>query len=183
MKKKIIIFLLMFGSLLLVGCGENMTAKKAVRDYLEMYVTLDDRVTDQLDEFVNKEDLSDEQKEKYKEVLRKEYTSLSYSLENERVEGDVAYITAKVNVIDLYKVQKDALNYFEEHKDEFNNEDGEYDKNKFLDYKLDQMKMATDTIDYEIEFKVVNEGNNEWVVSQLSNESLEKLHGIYNYEE
>ena len=183
MKKKIIIFLLMFGSLLLVGCDENMTAKEAVRDYLEMYVTLDDRVTDQLDEFVNKEDLSDEQKEKYKEVLRKEYTSLSYSLENERVEGDVAYITAKVNVIDLYKVQKDALNYFEEHKDEFNNEDGEYDKNRFLDYKLDQMKMATDTIDYEIEFKVVNEGNNEWVVSQLSNESLEKLHGIYNYEE
>lgn len=182
MKRKIAILLLMVGSFLLVGCGENMTAKDAVRDYLEMYVTLDDRVVDQLNDFVDKEDLTDTQKNVYKEVLRKEYTSLSYTLENETYDGDVAYITAKIHVIDLYKVQKDALHYFEEHKEEFNDEDGNYDKSKFLDYKLEQMKMATDTTSYEIEFKVV-EDDGHWTVSQLSNDALEKLHGIYNYEE
>ena len=45
------------------------------------------------------------------------------------------------------------------------------------------MEQATDTISHEVEFKVVNEGDNKWVVSQLSNEALEKIHGIYNYEE
>lgn len=182
MKRKIAIFLLMIGSLLLSGCGENMTAKDAVRDYLEMYVTLDNRVVEQLDDFVNKEDLTEEQKNVYKEVLKKEYTSLSYSIENETYDNDVAYITTKIHVIDLYKVQKDALYYFEEHKEEFNDEDGNYDKSKFLDYKLEQMMLATDTTSYEIEFKVIEE-DNHWTVSQLSNESLEKLHGIYNYEE
>lgn len=182
MKRKIIVLLIMI-CFILTGCGNNMTAKEAVRDYLEMYVTLDDNVLEQLNDFVNKEDLTKEQKEKYKDILRKEYTSLTYNIESERVEGDIAYITVKVNVIDLYKVQKDSLTYFDEHKEEFNDENGEYDKKKFLDYKLEQMEQATDTISHEVEFKVVNEGDNKWVVSQLSNEALEKIHGIYNYEE
>ena len=183
MKRKLLFLILMFGCMFLVGCGNSMTAKDAVKDYLEMYVTLDDKVTDQLNEFVDKEELTNEQKVLYKEILRKEYSSLSYTIGNVDYDGDVAYVTTEINVIDLYKVQKDALNYYENHKDEFSDEDGNYDKDKFVNYKLEQMKMATDTISYEIEFKVINNGDNDWEVSQLSNDDLEKLHGIYNYEE
>lgn len=183
MKRKIGILLLLVGVVLMVGCGNKMTAKEAVRDYLEMYVTLDSQVIDQLNEFVDKEELSNEQKNVYKEILRKEYSSLTYTLsDSEKVEDDISYVNAKIKVIDLYRAQKDALDYFSNHKEEFNDDAGNYDKSKFLDYKLLKMKEATDTTSYEIRFKVVKDGNN-WEVSQLSNDDLEKIHGVYNYEE
>lgn len=178
MKKKILGIFLLICAFLLVGCGEKLTPTDAVRDYLELYVTLDDSVIDQLNEFVDKEDLTDEQKKVYKEILRNEYSSLTYSIENEKIEEEVAYVKVKINVKDLSKVQNEALKYYEDHKEEFNDEEGKYDRSKFLDYKLLRMKDATDTVMHEIEFKVVKNGDN-WNVSQLSNTDLEKLHGIY----
>lgn len=182
MKKKILILLLVISGIILGGCTSNMTAREAVRDYLEMYVTLDRKVLDQIDEYVDKEEFNEEQKDMYKEILKKEYSTMSYEILDETYEDDIAYVRTKVKVMDLYKVQKDTGEYYEDHKDEFNDENGIYDKTKFLTYKLKQMKEATDTTTYEIEFKVVKDGKS-WNVSQLSNEDLEKLHGIYKYEE
>ena len=183
MKKMFLNVMLIISIFLLTGCMEEMTPKEAVRDYLEMYITLDDDVIKQIDDFVDNEDLNSEQKEVYKSILKKQYTTLVYDIKNERIEDNgVAYVDVKVSVIDLYKVQQDALGYFEENKDEFNDKDGKYDKSKFLDYKLLQMKKAEDMIDYEMTFKVIKDGD-DWEVSQLSDDMLEKLHGIYNYEE
>lgn len=183
MKKKIFSLILICCTLLLVtGCGEKMTPSQAVDDYLQRYITLDDTIMDQLNDYVSDEDLTEEQKSVYKEVLRNQYTSLTYTIKNEDIQDDIAYVTVNINVKDLYKVQKDSLNYYEEHKEEFNDENGVYDKVSYLTYKLNQMKNATETINYEIKIKVV-ENNGDWDVSQLSNEDLEKLHGIYNYEE
>ena len=47
---------------------------------------------------------------------------------------------------------------------------------------MDKMKAATETIDYELELKVVK-SDGDWDVTQLSTSALEKIHGIYNYEE
>ncbi len=182
MKKKISIIIILILGIILSGCGKNLTAREAVRDYLEMYVTLDNRVVEQLNEFVDKEDLDDEQKKMYKEVLKKEYSTLTYTLEDETYDGDRAYVKAKIKVMNLNKVQKDALDYFDEHKEEFNDEEGRYDKGKFLTYKLSRMKEATETITYEIEFKA-DKNDGRWEVVQLSNEDLEKIHGIYEYNE
>jgi hypothetical protein len=44
------------------------------------------------------------------------------------------------------------------------------------------MSKETDTVTYTIDIKVEKDGD-DWKVVQLSNESLEKIHGIYNYEE
>ncbi len=182
MKKKLLGLILLLSCFMLIGCGEEMTPMQAVDDYLQKYITLDDGIVDQLNEFVQKEDLTDEQEKIYKEVLRNQYSSLTYTLKKERIEGDVAYVTADIKVKDLYKAQKESTEYYEEHKDEFNDENGIYDSVKFLNYKLLQMKEVTDTKNYEIEFKVV-QNDGDWDVSQLSNEDLQKIHGIYNYEE
>ena len=53
---------------------------------------------------------------------------------------------------------------------------------KYLDYKLEQMKAATETTTHSIVIKVVKD-DNDWDVSQLSSEDLQKIHGIYEYEE
>lgn len=175
------IFILFIG-LFLTGCMGNKTAREAVSDYLEMYITLDSKVVDQLNEFVDNEDLTDEQKVVYKDILKKQYSTMTYSILDETYDGDTAYIKTKINVRDLHKVQEDALEYYNNHKPEFNDEAGIYNKSLFLDYKLNEMKNANEMTSYEIEFKVEKDGNN-YEVSQLSNEDLEKIHGIYNYEE
>lgn len=183
MKKFIIVFVLFLSSILLIGCGEEMTPTQAVRDYLEGYVTLDDTVVNQLNDYVNdNEDLTKEQKDTYKEILRKQYSSLTYDIKNEKIEDNIAYVTVKINVKNLYKIQKETNEYYENNKDEFNDEDGVYDVVRFVDYQMDKMKAATETIDYELELKVVK-SDGDWDVTQLSTSDLEKIHGIYNYEE
>lgn len=182
MKKKILGLLFIVIAFILTGCGEEMTPTDAVRDYFEQYVTLDSRVMEQLDEFLEREDLTEDQQEVYRNVLKKEYSTMTYTINNEKIEDDVAYVDVKINVLDLYKVQRDSLAYFEENMEEFNNEEGVYDKVKFLNYKLEQMMEATETTSYDLTLKVVK-NDNDWEVSQLSNEDLEKIHGIYNYEE
>ena len=44
------------------------------------------------------------------------------------------------------------------------------------------MSDMTDTISYNVVFKV-KKNNNKWEVEQPDDEVLEKLHGVYNYEE
>ena len=43
------------------------------------------------------------------------------------------------------------------------------------------MKDNTDTVEYTLEVPVTKV-DNAWEVEQLNNESLQKIHGIYNYE-
>ena len=95
--------------------------------------------------------------------------------------GDEATITVKVNVYDLYKAQKDATTYLAENPNEFKDEDGKYDAEKFITYKLDKMKETNEKTSYTIDFYVVNTSDG-WTVSSLSNSDIEKLHGIYDYE-
>lgn len=183
MKKCICGLLLFFCSFLLIGCGEEMTPTQAVRDYMESYVILDDGVVDQLNDYVdNNEELSDEHKRIYKEILRTQYSSLTYDILNERVEDNIAYVDVEINVKDLYKIRKETNEYYNDNKSEFNDENGVYDVAMFITFQLNKMKAATETVKYKLELKVVKSGE-DWDVTQLSTSDLEKIHGIYNYEE
>jgi hypothetical protein len=183
MKKILICTMLFLSSFLLIGCGEEMTPRQAVRDYMESYVTLDDSVIDQLNKYVDgNEELTNEHKVTYKEILRKQYSSLTYSILNERIEDNVAYVEVEINVKDLYKIRKETNEYYANNKNEFNDNNGVYDVSKFITFQLDKMKAATETVKYKLELKVVK-SDDDWDVAQLSNSDLEKIHGIYNYEE
>ena len=183
MKKILICTMLFLSSFLLIGCGEDMTPRQAVRDYMESYVTLDDSVIDQLNKYVDdNEELTNEHKVTYKEILRKQYSSLTYDILNERVEDNVAYVEVEINVKDLYKIRKETNEYYANNKDEFNDDNGVYDVTRFITFQLDKMKAAMDTVKYKLELKVVKNGD-DWDVTQLSTTDLEKIHGIYNYEE
>lgn len=183
MKKILICTMLFLSSFLLIGCGEEMTPTQAVRDYMESYVTLDDSVIDQLNKYVDdNEELTNEHKVTYKEILRKQYSSLTYDILNERVEDNVAYVEVEINVKDLYKIRKETNEYYANNKDEFNDDNGVYDVTRFITFQLDKMKAAMDTVKYKLELKVVKNGD-DWDVTQLSTTDLEKIHGIYNYEE
>lgn len=182
MMKKLLILVISLFIVVGCGCSKQMSAKDVVKDYLEQYRLEDEKVLEALDEYIaTNEDLSDNQRNEYKEVLKKQYKNLKYKIVNETYDGDEAIITVNVTVFDLYKVQVDANNYLNNHQDEFLNEEGVYDKNKFLDYKLEQMKKYKETTDYTIEFHVVK-NDNMWEVNKLSTDDLEKIHGIFQYE-
>ena len=183
MKKFLISAMLLLCSFLLIGCGEEMTPTQAVRDYMESYVTLDDSVVNQLNEYVDdNEELTDEHRDTYKEILRTQYSSLTYDILNEKIEDNIAYVEVEINVKDLYKIRKETNEYYANNKQEFNGDNGIYDAAKFITFQLDKMKAATETVKYKLELKVVK-NDNDWDVTQLSNSDLEKIHGIYNYEE
>ncbi len=172
--------------LLVVGCGCSITEdspKEQVKLFLNRYNDNDSEVMDELETYVSEEDFTDDQKETYKEVLKKQYKDLKYNIEDETIDGDTATVTVKVTVYDLYKVQKDADEYLTNNPDKFKGKDNDdYDDESFINYKLEQMQDNTDTIDYTIVFNLTKT-DDKWQVEQLSNDDLEKIHGVYNYEE
>ncbi len=176
--KKIIILVL---SLLLVSaCGMN-TAKNAVESYLKKYKTLDSEVLVDLENVIDRENLSEIDEDKYREVLKKQYKDLSYEILEEEYDGDTAYVTVKISVYDLYKAEEDAREYLSTNKDAFNDEEGNYSEELFTSYRLDKMKDTTEKVDYTITFTVRKE-NDKYVVSQPTENDLLKIHGIYNYD-
>ncbi len=178
--KKVIIFLTCI--FLSVGCAcSNNKAADAVKDYLNDYKGLSDNVLKDIDSLIEKENIDNKNKDAYKETLKRQYRDLMYTIENEDYDGDNANVTVKVTVYDLYKAQKNSSDYLNEHQDEFLT-DGVYDASKYLEYKLKEMSTINDTISYTIVFKVKKE-NSKWTVLQPDEETLEKLHGLYNYYE
>lgn len=165
--------------LLLAGCGGN-TVKGAVDSYLKKYRNLDSEVLVDLESIIKNENLSSNQEEKYRDILKKQYKDLSYEIVKEEYNEDVSYVTVKISVYDLYKAQSDASKYLANNPEKFYNENNEYDNNLYLDYKLDEMKNMTDRVEYNVTFSVIKE-DDKYKVVQPSEEVLEKIHGIYNY--
>ena len=181
--KKVYKVLLVVGiCLVLAGCGcMKKTAKGAVQDYLNQYKNLSSNVISSMDDVVNDENLTDNQKEKYRDILKRQYQDLKYEITSEKYDGDNATVEVKITVYDLYKVQKDANNYLTNSGDEFK-ENGVYSNDLFMNYKLDKMKMVTDTVEYNITFNVTKDDKGNYKVNDLSNSDLEKIHGVYNYD-
>lgn len=181
--KKVYKLLLVVGiCLVLAGCGcMKKTAKGAVQDYLNQYKNLSSNVISSMDDVVNDENLTDSQKEKYRDILKRQYQDLKYEITSEKYDGDNATVEVKITVYDLYKVQKDANNYLTNSGDEFK-ENGVYSNDLFMNYKLDKMKKVTDTVEYNITFNVTKDDKGNYKVNDLSNSDLEKIHGVYNYD-
>lgn len=181
--KKVYKVLLVVGiCLVLAGCGcMKKTAKGAVQDYLNQYKNLSSNVISSMDDVVNGENLTDSQKEKYRDILKRQYQDLKYEITSEKYDGDNATVEVKITVYDLYKVQKDANNYLTNSGDEFK-ENGVYSNDLFMNYKLDKMKKVTDTVEYNITFNVTKDDKGNYKVNDLSNSDLEKIHGVYNYD-
>lgn len=174
------ILLTIICAFLLIGCMGNK-ASDAVESYLNQYRNLNDNVIGDLKNLTDSQNLNNEQKENYTKIMKKQYQDLQYEIVEEEYNGDKATVTAKITVYDLYKVQRDADSYMNSNMEEFYDDNDVYDNSLFLDYKLGKMKDNTETVSYTITFNVIKEDNN-WIVVQPSEETLEKIHGIYNYE-
>lgn len=180
MKQIIKILVLIFGLFLLVGCFGNIGPSERVEDMLNKYIKNDNDIMDELENYIDKQDLNEEQKERYKDIIKDEYATIKYEIKDETVNGDGATVEVSIEVKDLYKATNEAENYLIDNPTEFYT-DGIYDTDKFIDYKLNKMEESTEIVTYTIYVNLINR-DNTWVIENLDDETLEKIHGIYNYE-
>ena len=171
------IFIVMF--LLLTACSLNSTPTSSVESLLAKYNNNDEEIVVELDDYVNDSELTKDQAKKYKEVYLKQFKDMKYEIKNETIDGDSAVVKVQVTVYDYYSVESAANEYLKTHPDEFKTND-EYDKSLFIDYKLKKYKEVNDTVDYTIDF-TLTKVDNKWEVNELTNEQLEKIHGVYAY--
>lgn len=184
MKKTILIMVLLLMSF---GCSCSLlnmdnTPKQKVEALLEKYQKNDEVVLTELDDYIATQSLTEDQQDVYRDILKKQYTDLKYRDVEEKIDGDEATVTATIVVYDLFGVQKEAESYLQKNATEFQDENKEYDKELFIDYKLKNMKDNTKTVEYDLTF-TLNKIDGEWTVNQIDTDNLEKIHGIYDYTE
>ena len=183
--------------ILLTACsfGMNNTPKAKVKELLDRYKNQDSTVITNLEDAID-EEYSGEFKDRYKTLMLNQYKNLEYKITDEIIDGDTAIVSVDVTVYD-YGSAIDAANvYLDEHEKEFykkhntnnelneedntlNNDKNTIDYDKFIDYKLKLLEEVTDRKTYSIDFTLSKE-NDEWILDNLTNESMKKLHGLYN---
>ena len=186
--------------LVIVGCSNNMsTPTNKVEEFLGKYQSMDEDVLQQLDQVIKDDDtMNDDQKDKYKALMEKQYQNLSYKIENEDIEGDSATVDVEIEVLDYATSIAKSKEYYEEHKDEIEKEnDKEQSDNDnvledaaegveeateesaaYIDYKLKELQSVADTTTYTITFYLTKE-DGEWKLQDISDLDLQKIHGLY----
>lgn len=177
MKKKIILISLFMLCFILTGCSLNNTPKAKVETLLMKYQKNSDSVMSELDDYLNTLNIKDDAHEEYKKVYTKQYSDLTYNIKDEMIDGDTATVTTQIEVYDYYKIDNDAIKYVSDNPNKFST-NNVYDSKKVLEYKIDKLTNAKDRVTYTVVFNLTKV-DNEWKVDNLSNEDLEKIHGIY----
>ena len=168
MKK--ILFMFLFLSFL-VGCSLSNSPTSKVEDLLMKYQTLDNDIKNGIESVLEEENLTSIQKERYRDLIEKQYKGLSYEVKDERYDGDVATITVEIEVLDYKKAINEVSSYY------LNQDD--YTVEEYNDAKLDSLEKVNDKVLYTIEFEVFKDSNGNWNLASLSNETIKKILGMY----
>lgn len=181
MKKIYRVLFLIIILFLIVGCGNMMnTPTKKVEDFLSKYQTMDKAVLTQLDDVIDDSgNFTDTQKEKYRELMKKQYQNLNYKIKDETEDGDNATVEVEIEVYDYGKAIRDSESYLINNREEFlNNETNSIDTEKFLDYKINQIKDIKDKVKYTINF-TLTKVEDTWKLDDISDVDRQKIHGLY----
>ena len=166
----------------LTGCNNLMnTPTKKVEYLLSKYQSNDEEVLKQLDETMLSDTiLSKEQKDKYKNIMKKQYKDLMYTVKSEAIDGKTAVVEVELEVYDyakeITKIENELLNNSEKFKDST----GEVNTNTYNDYKLSNLENVTERTKYTINF-TLSKVDEEWIVDDLTETERMKIHGLYAY--
>ena len=173
-------------SFLLIFCGCSMmdiknTPKKQVEKFFNSYQTLDKDVLKQLDDVVDKEaSLTADQKNEYREILKKHYEKLDYEVKEETINGDKASVKTEIEVYDYTKTLRKADEMKLIHEEQFHDDNDRYSEKLFQDYRLKLLKDTKDRVKYTL-YITLTKIDDKWVVDELSELDQEKILGIYVY--
>ena len=159
MKKILIIIVL----LTLIGCALNNTPTSKVEELLGKYQGL--KVEYNYQDLVQNDSIPKEIKNKYKEIIKKQYQSLTYEVKEETIDGNNATVTTEIEVLN-YKEILDT-----------------YDINAINDKKIhkeiiEKLNKTKDKTVYTIDF-TITKSNSNWKLNPITEEQQRKLLGIY----
>ena len=175
MKKLFCIVLSVF---ILTGCGKmNNTPTRKVEALLSKYQSNDSEVMNDLDNVLLMDsNFTDEERNDYKEFMKKHYQDMTYKVKDESIDGDSATVEVEVTVRNYSNVVNEANDYRLNNSSEFDND------NTFAKYRLGKLKAVSDTETYTIVF-TLTKSNDEWQVNPLSTDDENKLNGLYGVSE
>lgn len=177
--KKILLLTL----LLLTGCNTldiSNTPTKKVETFLNNYQILTQDVLNDLDNVIEEQyNFSEEIKQEYKELIKKQYKNMQYEIKEEKIDGNTAEVTAEIIVKDYTKIINETELYKQNNIEQFYENDI-YSENKYRKYLLEQLKDTKDKITYTIKLNLTKE-NNKWNLDELDEETEDKILGIYKY--
>lgn len=168
MKKIISIFIFL---LLLVGCSLSNSPTSKVEELFSKYQRLDSDVRNGINDVVKDENLTDEQSTRYKKLLEKQYSNLSYDIKDEKIDGDNAVISTEIKVINYKKAINDTYNYYQDRDD--------YTVEEYNNTKLKNLEKEKEKVTYTIDFDVKKDKDGNWKIASLSNETIKKIQGMY----
>jgi len=175
--------ILVFTFLLFVcGCESMMnTPTKRVEEFLSKYQRQDEEVLTQLDNVVlqGNYNFNEDQTLTYKEVMKRQYQDLTYTIKEEMIDGDNATVTVEIEVYDYNSVLDSAEEYYTKNPQEFKTDTGELDESKYTDYKIKQMKETKDKIKYTLNLTLTR-SDKKWILNDITEADRQKIHGIYN---
>lgn len=179
MKKVILTLLIIF---LVTGCNDiSNTPTKQVEGLFNKYQTLDQEVLHDLDKVISEDDsFSQENREEYREIIKKQYKDLTYKIKEETVDADVATVTVEITVTDFSKVLAEASDYKNNHPEEFADENGNYQETLYSDYVISKMKEAKERVKYTLDIKL-SKIDEEWRIDGIDSDTEDKILGIYQY--
>jgi len=165
-KKILTLFVLLF----LFGCELGNTPTSKVEDLLSKYQMLDEDISEEIEEVINKEGLTEEQRERYRKILEKQYKNMSYEVKDETEDGNTATIKVEIEVIDYKKIINELESEYQ---------DRDYTLEEYNNEKLNRLESAKDMVTYTIEFTVTKDDNDNWNVDSLTNVDRKKIQGMY----
>ena len=168
MKKILLLFMFL---LILVGCSLSNSPTSKVEDLLMKYQMLDKDIKSEINDVINEETLTDAQKERYRDIIEKQYKGLSYEIKDENYDGDNATITVEIEVLDYKK----AINEVSSSYLKADN----YTVEEYNNAKLSALEKTSDKVLYTIDFEVSKDSNGNWYIASLSNETIKKILGMY----
>ena len=177
--KKILMIIALF---LVVGCNKlDNTPTKQVEMFFMNYQTLNQKVIDDLDNVLkNDNTMTNDQKEKYKEIMKKHYKNLTYDIKDEVVNGDTAVVTVEIEVYDYSKKKASVDEYVKNHPDEFLDDDNKFSDEKFISYRLSEFENVKDKVKYTLELNLTKI-DDKWELNDISSIDEDKILGIYEY--
>ena len=159
----------------------NNTPTKQVEIFFKKYQMLDESVLNDLNRVVAEEEqFNNEQREKYKDIMKKHYQNLIYNIKDEEVNGDTAIVSVEIEVTDYSRILREAELYLQQNPEEFQTDDGEFDIQKYSEYRLNKLEDASETVKYTLDIGLTRI-DEEWKVNQISEIDEEKIHGVYEY--
>lgn len=150
---------------IITGCELNNTPTSKVEELLTNYQMLNQNIQINHEDLSNDKNIDEKYKNRYEDLIEKQYRNLSYEVKEEIIDGNRAITTVEIEVLDYKKII-----------DKYNKIN--YPKEEYHEAVLKSLEKATDKITYTLDININKNEKGTWELVPLDKVSKEKILGI-----